>query len=156
MVWCKPNVVWDDLKVLHLTKLWNRGDPTNEIAEIMGLSRNAVIGKAHRLKLRPRPNPVKPKPVKRQTEQGRSMKGASRNPLKFGKTGNNVKTGSHNLKIDGTLYGPGKTLLEIGPKECRWPCGEIFCAAPTEESVYCEQHTKIAFKPHPKKDKDDE
>ena len=43
---------WDDEKVAKLKELWGKGNTASQIAEILGgLSRNAVIGKAHRLNL---------------------------------------------------------------------------------------------------------
>ncbi|WP_366857572.1 DUF4062 domain-containing protein [Novosphingobium sp.] len=50
---------WNEQRVRQLTVLWETGRNAAEIAEIMGgVSRNAVIGKAHRLGLRPRPAPT--------------------------------------------------------------------------------------------------
>ena len=43
---------WNDEKVAKLKELWGKGNTASQIAEIIGgLSRNAVIGKAHRLNL---------------------------------------------------------------------------------------------------------
>ncbi len=49
---------WTDDQVIKLTTLWNRGMTGGEISEIMGISRNSVIGKAHRLGLSGRPSPI--------------------------------------------------------------------------------------------------
>ena len=50
---------WTDESITQLTNLWNEGKTGNEIAVIMGISRNSVIGKAHRLGLSGRPSPIK-------------------------------------------------------------------------------------------------
>jgi GcrA cell cycle regulator len=58
---------WTDERIATLTKMWEGGATASQIAdELGGVSRNAVIGKAHRLGLKSRPSPVKaneePKP----------------------------------------------------------------------------------------------
>jgi GcrA cell cycle regulator len=58
---------WTDERISTLTKMWEGGATASQIAdELGGVSRNAVIGKAHRLGLKARPSPVKanePKPA---------------------------------------------------------------------------------------------
>ena len=52
---------WTDERIEKLTKMWEGGATASQIAEDLGgVSRNAVIGKAHRLGLKARPSPVKP------------------------------------------------------------------------------------------------
>ena len=52
---------WTDERIEKLTKMWESGSTASQIAdELGGVSRNAVIGKAHRLGLKARPSPVKP------------------------------------------------------------------------------------------------
>ncbi len=51
---------WTDERIEMLTKMWEGGSTASQIAEELGgVSRNAVIGKAHRLGLKARPSPVK-------------------------------------------------------------------------------------------------
>ncbi len=51
---------WTDERIEILRKLWEQGNTASQIAEVLGgVSRNAVIGKAHRLGLQSRPSPVK-------------------------------------------------------------------------------------------------
>ncbi|MEZ0496509.1 GcrA family cell cycle regulator [Sphingomonas sp. IW22] len=51
---------WTEERIATLTKMWESGMTASQIAEELGgISRNAVIGKAHRLGLKPRPSPVK-------------------------------------------------------------------------------------------------
>ena len=63
---------WTDERIATLTKMWESGATASQIAdELGGVSRNAVIGKAHRLGLKARPSPVKanePKPAPRAKE----------------------------------------------------------------------------------------
>ncbi|HYI49832.1 MAG TPA: GcrA family cell cycle regulator [Allosphingosinicella sp.] len=52
---------WTDERIDRLKELWTQGKTASHIAEELGgVSRNAVIGKAHRLGLQSRPSPVKP------------------------------------------------------------------------------------------------
>jgi GcrA cell cycle regulator len=63
---------WTDERIATLTKMWESGATASQIAdELGGVSRNAVIGKAHRLGLKARPSPVKanePKPAPKPKE----------------------------------------------------------------------------------------
>ncbi|TKD51124.1 GcrA family cell cycle regulator [Sphingomonas baiyangensis] len=56
---------WTEERIATLTRMWESGNTASQIAEELGgISRNAVIGKAHRLGLKPRPSPVKPNEAK--------------------------------------------------------------------------------------------
>ena len=63
---------WNDEKINRLKKLWAEGLTTGEIGKRLGISKNAVVGKAHRLGLKGRPSPIKrptratPEPKKQQ------------------------------------------------------------------------------------------
>ncbi|MGZ8310605.1 MAG: GcrA family cell cycle regulator [Allosphingosinicella sp.] len=55
---------WTDERIERLRELWSQGVTASQIAdELGGVSRNAVIGKAHRLGLQSRPSPVKPNEI---------------------------------------------------------------------------------------------
>lgn len=61
--------VWTDDRIAKLKKLWTDGLTTGEIGKRLGVSKNAVVGKAHRLGLKGRPSPIrragtKPEPKK--------------------------------------------------------------------------------------------
>ncbi len=59
---------WTDERIATLKKMWEGGSTASQIAdELGGVSRNAVIGKAHRLGLKSRPSPVKPNEPKAET-----------------------------------------------------------------------------------------
>lgn len=53
---------WTHERIQLLTQLWDEGIPSAEIGRRMGLTKNAIIGKVHRIALSPRVIPVKPPP----------------------------------------------------------------------------------------------
>jgi GcrA cell cycle regulator len=55
----EPDGGWNDEKIGRLKKLWSEGLTTGEIGKRLGVSKNAVVGKAHRLGLKGRPSPIK-------------------------------------------------------------------------------------------------
>jgi len=57
--------IWTPELMEQLAVLWAEGHSTAEIGRRMGISKNAVVGKAHRLQLKPRPSPLKRPPVRR-------------------------------------------------------------------------------------------
>ncbi|MDG2319548.1 MAG: GcrA family cell cycle regulator [Rhodospirillaceae bacterium] len=58
------SVVWTDDRIAKLKKLWSEGLTTGEIGKRLGVSKNAVVGKAHRLALKSRPSPIRRAGVK--------------------------------------------------------------------------------------------
>lgn len=61
----KASMSWTDERIDRLRQLWGQGMSASEIAELLGnVTRNAVIGKAHRLGLSGRPSPIKKKPTR--------------------------------------------------------------------------------------------
>src|ERR1700722_8507945 len=56
--------IWTTELIDQLVVLWDEGLPTAEIGRRLAISKNAVIGKAHRLSLTPRPSPLKRPPVR--------------------------------------------------------------------------------------------
>lgn len=50
---------WNDEVISRLRMLWSEGHSTAEIGRRIGMSKNAVVGKAHRLNLPPRPSPIR-------------------------------------------------------------------------------------------------
>ncbi len=50
---------WNEEMIARLRQLWSEGHSTAEIGRRMGITKNAVVGKAHRLALSPRPSPIR-------------------------------------------------------------------------------------------------
>lgn len=130
---------WTDERVETLTKLWGEGRTAAEIAkELGGVTRNAVIGKAHRLKLSNRVSPIQQnkKPVKSlKTPEKKSKKRASEQ---------NNQHIDHNRKT--------VSLMDLNNSMCRWPIGDPqeksfgFCGDQNISGLpYCSEHAKMAY-----------
>lgn len=134
------NIDWEDeANVATLSRLWSEGLSTAKIAARMGCTKNAIIGKAHRLNLPKRDNPIrrhpdgyvpKPQPPKR------------------------VRAGTPTLPQLSIASDQAPVITQVQPRAqfCCWPIGEPgkpsfhFC---NESSVpgkpYCQDHTAIAY-----------
>jgi len=63
---------WDDNNVSKLRELWDQGLPTAQIGKLLGFTKNAVVGKAHRIGLERRPSPIRRTAVKPDRKKARS------------------------------------------------------------------------------------
>lgn len=130
---------WTDERVALLKKLWGEGKTAAEIAKELGsVTRNAVIGKAHRLKLSNRVSPIQ-----------QNAKKPAPTPAK--KPEKKVKVVQE--KYEETLPDEkGVSMEELGAGNCRWPLGDprdenfSFCGAGALSGLpYCARHTKLAY-----------
>jgi len=143
---------WTEEKVAKLKELWGKGNTASQIAEIIGgISRNAVIGKAHRLnlsaKIKTRSSPINQKNFK-SNEQGN----------KFQKRGRRNKFKSLIIEKNFEPENP-KQLEELDESVCKWPIGHpnessfYFCGRKSlKEFSYCKLHLLYAFQPKGKKE----
>jgi GcrA cell cycle regulator len=163
---------WTPERIEILTKLWLDGRSGTEIGkELGGVSRCAVIGKAHRLKLsrsaapaksniRYEPRAKRPPSVKPPKKpKPRAFIPA---PWTHAQLLPDAKPGDLEvLKGDVWAALPGtspKPLLAVAEAHgCRWPIGEskpyLFCGEPTHKRDFCASHYAIAFKPVPAKER---
>jgi len=143
---------WTEEKVAKLKELWGKGNTASQIAEIIGgISRNAVIGKAHRLNL-------SAKIKTRTATSNESFKNSrSDNNIKS-KRGRRSKFKSLLIEKDFEPENP-KTLEELDEKYCKWPIGHpneksfYFCGRSSlKDFSYCKLHLLYAYQPKGKKE----
>ena len=148
--------MWTDEKVKILKDLWGKGKTASQIAEIIGgLSRNAVIGKAHRLNLSAKLKNVNNKEnyAKRNLD---SNKIENKSFTKRRLTRSKFK--SLLIEKDFEPENP-KQLEELDENTCKWPIGHpdessfYFCGRNSlKDFSYCKLHLLYAFQPKGKKD----
>jgi GcrA cell cycle regulator len=153
---------WDDEKVAKLKELWGKGNTASQIAEIIGgISRNAVIGKAHRLNLSYKIKTRSPSSLNQNFQNTNSEK----NNLKE-KRGRKSRFQSLIIEKDFEPENP-KKLEELDENSCKWPIGHpeeesfYFCGRSSLKNFsYCKLHLLYAYQPKVKKedsiDKDEE
>jgi len=147
---------WTDDRVATLTKLWADGLSASQIAaELGGVTRNAVIGKVHRLGLSGRAKPTstarKPK-VSRAASSG--FNAGRKNPRALAGRANATNARPARPLIEDIPVPVSKKLdlVELTEKTCRWPHGDPstddfhFCGnTPKEDEPYCEYHCRMAY-----------
>ena len=143
---------WTEEKVTKLKELWGKGNTASEIAKIIGgLSRNAVIGKAHRLNLSAK---IKTRTATSNQNYENSL---DRNNLKSRK-GRKSKFKSLIIEKDFEPENP-KQLEELDENSCKWPIGHpdeksfYFCGRTSlKDFSYCKLHLLYAYQPKGKKE----
>ena len=63
---------WDDDNVAQLRELWDQGLLTAQIGKLIGFTKNAVVGKAHRICVERRPSPIRRTAIKPERKKARS------------------------------------------------------------------------------------
>ncbi|MEM8811392.1 MAG: GcrA family cell cycle regulator [Pseudomonadota bacterium] len=157
---------WTDERVELLTKLWSEGLSASQIAtELGGVTRNAVIGKVHRLGLSGRgkaPAQAKPRRTVRQSR-------APRRTVVQSTVGNTALKQVVEEDVEPMTLPQVRTatvtsivipleqrrsILTLNEQTCKWPVGDpgtdefYFCGAQCDVgSPYCEAHAKVAYQP---------
>jgi GcrA cell cycle regulator len=154
---------WTEDRVGALTKLWLEGQSASQIAKQLGggVTRNAVIGKVHRLGLsgraapsqparatfrttrpRPAPQPAQAPSAPRRIEAVQPRPAAAVTP----------SVPAPMPELPGTA-----TVMTLGAHMCKWPIGDpssaefSFCGRRASEGVYCVEHARVAYQPQVRK-----
>ena len=149
---------WSEDRVEQLKTLWTEGLSASQIARALGgVTRNAVIGKVHRLGLSGRaksPSSSAPRARKPRSHMMRVSRTMSR--------GNTALALAYEMEpdpepelIDNIIpIGQRRTLLELNEDTCRWPIGDpasaefFFCGGkPITGLPYCNYHSRVAYQP---------
>ncbi|WP_439575762.1 GcrA family cell cycle regulator [Phreatobacter sp.] len=158
---------WTDERVELLKKLWNDGLSASQIAgELGSVTRNAVIGKVHRLGLSGRAKPTaSTAPRARKTTRAapsappRPSMPASRSNLAFKPRPAPMLLpqveAARPAEIDNVVpMGERCTIMELKEYSCRWPIGDPgkddfrYCGARSGSGIpYCSYHARIAYQP---------
>ena len=160
---------WTEDRVGALKKLWLEGQSASQIAKTLGggVTRNAVIGKVHRLGLSgraapsqparttfraaARPRPTAPAAPVQAPSAPRRIEAAAPRPVMTAQPA----VPAPMPELPGTA-----TVLTLGAHMCKWPIGDpssrefSFCGRRASEGVYCGEHSRVAYQPQIKRTKD--
>lgn len=153
-------ISWTDDRVEQLKKLWESGLSASQIAAELGnITRNAVIGKVHRLGLSGRAkSPSSAAPRQRKVRPAQNMMRISR-PMSRGNTALahvfEVEAEPDPVAFDNVVpMSQRRTLLELTEDTCHWPIGDpsssefFFCGGKAVASLpYCAHHSRVAYQP---------
>jgi GcrA cell cycle regulator len=155
---------WTDERVELLKKLWADGLSASQIAsQLGGVTRNAVIGKVHRLNLSGRAKPASNAARPRKARQTQPHRPSSSRPMVAGNTALKVQH-AHPAPRRAPVQVPiedlvvpislNVSLLALNDQMCKWPIGDPgvegfhFCGHRNFNSLpYCEYHSRLAYQP---------
>jgi GcrA cell cycle regulator len=149
---------WTDERVELLKKLWADGLSASQIAgELGGITRNAVIGKVHRLGLSGRaksPSSSAPRVRKPRSHMMRVPRSSMRGNTALALAYEMEQEPEPELIENIIPLGQRRTLLELNEDTCRWPIGDpatpdfFFCGGkPLTGLPYCNYHSRAAYQP---------
>ena len=141
---------WNDSNVARLRELWDQGLPTAQIGKLLGFTKNAVVGKAHRIGLERRPSPIRRTAIKPDRKKARSPIVPK---LKFENSEETKEEIKEEIKIQHNFQPVVKNHITNNAKRgCEWPDGHPdesdfqFCGQERfEDKPYCLNHCASAY-----------
>jgi len=150
----KEKFDWTEARMAKLGLLWDEGLTTSEIGHRLGTSGSSVIGKAHRMRLKPRPSPIRGivkerAPLKRHRKVSLAPLPSLVGELNHSEKEIKPRARRQSAPPPAPLAPPPAA---VNGRQCCWPIGEPgepgfhFCgAAPQERSPYCAAHHGLAY-----------
>jgi len=142
-------MTWTTERIDELTRLWAQGHSASAIGKQLGVSKNAVVGKAHRLKLTARPSPIR---------ANGPAEGAKPQPsrLRAAALAVDVDFAEEAVLVPAAetdnYYVPPPVKESVGRSRCQWPIGDPqsrdfhFCGeASVPGKPYCLSHCSQAY-----------
>jgi GcrA cell cycle regulator len=136
---------WTDARVSDLKKLWMEGKSASQISrQLGGVSRNAVIGKVHRIGLAGRDRPTAPRVLGRANRRQFAGAHISSTPRPRPSTPTPSRVPGPELTVTASI-------LSLGGEQCRWPIGDPrdadfgYCGRFRDRHAsYCDHHAGVA------------
>jgi len=135
---------WTAEAIDQLRAYWAEGHSTAEIGRRMGISKNAVVGKAHRLNLDARPSPIR-----------REAEGGERPAAQPRRTAPPAREAASLRRLEQPAAAPAavvRPFQRASVRSCCWPLGEPgtpdfrFCASEAATGKpYCQEHASVAY-----------
>jgi GcrA cell cycle regulator len=151
---------WTEDRVGALKKLWLEGQSASQIAKQLGggVTRNAVIGKVHRLGLSGRAAPSQPARATFRPSRPRPAAPPTQAPSAPRRI-EAVQPRPAAPSVPAPMPDlPGTaTVMTLGAHMCKWPIGDpsstefSFCGRRASEGVYCVEHARVAYQPQVKR-----
>jgi GcrA cell cycle regulator len=145
---------WTEERVEVLKKLWLDGHSASQIAkQLGGVTRNAVIGKVHRLGLSGRATPSQP--ARPAFKAPRPARPATSSPHIQRRVAEHHVAPTPVVRAAPYVEAPGTaTVLTLGAHMCKWPIGDpatddfTFCGRrASTDGPYCVDHARLAYQP---------
>ena len=160
---------WTEERVAELKKLWAEGHSASQIAKRLGsVTRNAVIGKVHRLGLSGRATPSRPvkrpprlaRPKPQQMPRPAASRSGAALAVREASAPAVLAEPETNIEPQRLPNGDMVTVLTMKDTMCKWPIGDPaeatfgFCGRQSDgHTPYCAEHGRVAFQPAKKRER---